>query len=44
MTPDGFSPPLGLHPRPVLQDIELKPGDRLANDVLLVLGEPADRV
>ena len=29
MTPDGFSPPLGLHPRPARQDIELKPGDRL---------------
>ena len=29
MTPDGFSPPLGLHPRPVRQDIELEPGDRL---------------
>ncbi len=29
MTPDGFSPPLGLHPRPVRQDIALKPGDRL---------------
>ena len=29
MSPDGFSPPLGLHPRPVRQDIELKPGDRL---------------
>jgi phosphoserine phosphatase RsbU/P len=29
MTPEGFSPPLGLHPRPARQDIELKPGDRL---------------
>jgi hypothetical protein len=29
MTPDGFVPPLGLHPRPARQDIELKPGDRL---------------
>jgi phosphoserine phosphatase RsbU/P len=29
MTPDGFVPPLGLHPRPVRQDIELVPGDRL---------------
>jgi serine phosphatase RsbU (regulator of sigma subunit) len=29
MTPDGFAPPLGLHPRPARQDIELKPGDRL---------------
>ena len=29
MAPGGFSPPLGLHPRPVRQDIELKPGDRL---------------
>src|SRR6266566_1542686 len=29
MSPAGFSPPLGLHPRPVRQDIELKPGDRL---------------
>ena len=29
MSPGGFSPPLGLHPRPVRQDIELKPGDRL---------------
>jgi hypothetical protein len=29
MTPDGFSPPLGLHPRPARQDIVLKPGDRL---------------
>ncbi len=29
MTPDGFSPPLGLHPHPDRQDIVLKPGDRL---------------
>jgi len=29
MTPEGFSPPLGLHPRPARQDIVLKPGDRL---------------
>jgi hypothetical protein len=29
MAPDGFAPPLGLHPRPVRQDIELEPGDRL---------------
>ncbi len=29
MAPDGYSPPLGLHPRPARQDIELKPGDRL---------------
>jgi len=29
MTPEGFSPPLGLHPRPARQDIGLKPGDRL---------------
>jgi serine phosphatase RsbU (regulator of sigma subunit) len=29
MTPDGFVPPLGLHPQPARQDIELKPGDRL---------------
>lgn len=29
MAPDGFAPPLGLHPRPVRQDIELKRGDRL---------------
>ncbi len=29
MAPDGFSPPLGLHPRPARLDIELKPGDRL---------------
>jgi sigma-B regulation protein RsbU (phosphoserine phosphatase) len=29
MTPEGFSPPLGLHPRPGRQDIGLKPGDRL---------------
>jgi len=29
MTPDGFSPPLGLHPHPARQDIVLKPGDRL---------------
>jgi phosphoserine phosphatase RsbU/P len=29
MTPEGFSPPLGLHPHPVRQDIALKPGDRL---------------
>jgi sigma-B regulation protein RsbU (phosphoserine phosphatase) len=29
MTPDGFSPPLGLQPHPVRQDIALKPGDRL---------------
>jgi serine phosphatase RsbU (regulator of sigma subunit) len=29
MTPDGFSPPLGLHPHPARQDIMLKPGDRL---------------
>ena len=29
MAPDGFSPPLGLHPRPARQGIELKPGDRL---------------
>jgi phosphoserine phosphatase RsbU/P len=29
MLPDGFAPPLGLHPRPVRQDIALKPGDRL---------------
>jgi hypothetical protein len=29
MAPDGFVPPLGLHPRPVRQDIELMPGDRL---------------
>src|SRR6266581_2298431 len=29
MSPAGFSPPLGLHPRPVRQDIALKPGDRL---------------
>src|SRR5712691_8134093 len=29
MAPDGFAPPLGLHPRPARQDIELKPGDRL---------------
>ena len=26
---DGDAPPLGLHPLPVRQDIELKPGDRL---------------
>ncbi len=29
MLSDGFAPPLGLHPRPVRQDIALKPGDRL---------------
>jgi phosphoserine phosphatase RsbU/P len=29
MTPEAFAPPLGLHPRPAQQDIELKPGDRL---------------
>jgi phosphoserine phosphatase RsbU/P len=29
MIPDGFAPPLGLHPHPVRQDIALKPGDRL---------------
>lgn len=29
MTPQEFVPPLGLNPRPVRQDIELKPGDRL---------------
>ena len=29
LPPDGYSPPLGLHPRPARQDIELKPGDRL---------------
>jgi serine phosphatase RsbU (regulator of sigma subunit) len=29
MAPDGFVPPLGLQPRPVRQDIELMPGDRL---------------
>src|SRR5271166_382825 len=29
MTPEGFSPPLGLHPHPARQDIVLKPGDRL---------------
>jgi sigma-B regulation protein RsbU (phosphoserine phosphatase) len=29
MAPDGFAPPLGLHPHPARQDIELKPGDRL---------------
>ena len=29
MAPDGFAPPLGLHPDPVRQDIKLKPGDRL---------------
>jgi phosphoserine phosphatase RsbU/P len=27
--PDGFAPPLGLHPHPARQDIALKPGDRL---------------
>jgi phosphoserine phosphatase RsbU/P len=29
MTPEGFAPPLGLHPHPAQQDIVLKPGDRL---------------
>jgi sigma-B regulation protein RsbU (phosphoserine phosphatase) len=29
MAPDGFAPPLGLHPRPARQDIDLKPGDRM---------------
>ena len=29
MIPDGFAPPLGLHPHPIRQDIALKPGDRL---------------
>ncbi len=29
MTPERPEPPLGLHPRPARQDIELKPGDRL---------------
>jgi phosphoserine phosphatase RsbU/P len=29
MAPDAFAPPLGLHPLPARQDIELKPGDRL---------------
>jgi phosphoserine phosphatase RsbU/P len=29
MTPDVFSPPLGLHPHPARMDIGLKPGDRL---------------
>ena len=29
MASDGYSPPLGLHPCPARQDIELKPGDRL---------------
>jgi len=29
MAPEGFAPPLGLHPRPARQDIELKPGDRM---------------
>jgi phosphoserine phosphatase RsbU/P len=29
MTPEEFSPPLGLHPHPARQDIVLKPGDRL---------------
>jgi hypothetical protein len=28
MTPEGFAPPLGLHPHPAQQDIVLKPGDR----------------
>jgi phosphoserine phosphatase RsbU/P len=29
MIPDGFAPPLGLHPHPIRQDVALKPGDRL---------------
>ena len=29
MAPDGFAPPLGLHPRPTRQEIDLKPGDRM---------------
>jgi len=29
VVPDGFAPPLGLHPRPARQDVALKPGDRL---------------
>jgi serine phosphatase RsbU (regulator of sigma subunit) len=29
MAPEQSAPPLGLHPRPARQDIELKPGDRL---------------
>ena len=29
MAPEQPAPPLGLHPRPVRQDITLRPGDRL---------------
>jgi serine phosphatase RsbU (regulator of sigma subunit) len=29
VSPEGFVPPLGLHPQPARQDIALKPGDRL---------------
>jgi serine phosphatase RsbU (regulator of sigma subunit) len=29
MAPEQPAPPLGLHPRPVRQDIALRPGDRL---------------
>ncbi len=29
MAPERTAPPLGLHPHPARQDIELKPGDRL---------------
>jgi sigma-B regulation protein RsbU (phosphoserine phosphatase) len=29
MAPEDYAPPLGLQPHPVMQDIELQPGDRL---------------
>ena len=29
MAPPRYEPPLGLHPRPALQDIALRPHDRL---------------
>jgi sigma-B regulation protein RsbU (phosphoserine phosphatase) len=29
VAPEGYVPPLGLHPHPAQQDIALKPGDRL---------------
>ncbi len=45
MTPEGFSPPLGLHPHPARQDIVLKPGDRLLfyTDGLVETRDPRGR-